>query len=89
MVEELDRTRAYDFLKRLTDCHRMHLFDVVMQYRAIFADDTSSVEAAEGADGGLLYRRGGFLAPSTFPADSCAQRSRELRVRGRALCLEC
>lgn len=55
VVDELDRTRAYEFLKRLTDCHRMHLFDVVMQYRAIFADDTSTVEAAEDADGGLLY----------------------------------
>ena len=55
VVDELDRTRAYELLKRLTDCHRMHLFDVVMQYRAIFADDTSTVEAAEGADGGLLY----------------------------------
>jgi len=53
VVEELDRDQSYDFLKRLTDCHRMHLFDVVMQYRAIFADDTSSADAT--SDGGLVY----------------------------------
>lgn len=31
----------------------MHLFDVVNQYRAIFADDTSGRE--ENYDGGLLF----------------------------------
>eukprot|EP00887_Chlorella_sp_A99_P006351 scaffold3.g6351.t1 len=30
---------AYELLKRLTDIYRLHLFDVVMQYRAIFSDD--------------------------------------------------
>eukprot|EP00240_Pyramimonas_obovata_P000768 CAMPEP_0118930398 /NCGR_PEP_ID=MMETSP1169-20130426/7097_1 /TAXON_ID=36882 /ORGANISM="Pyramimonas obovata, Strain CCMP722" /LENGTH=550 /DNA_ID=CAMNT_0006872749 /DNA_START=127 /DNA_END=1779 /DNA_ORIENTATION=+ len=57
VVEELDRANAYDFLKRLTDCHRMHLFDVVMQYRAIFSDDTSQSEDSTH-DGGLLYSWG-------------------------------
>mmetsp|Transcript_8870 Transcript_8870/g.12046 ORF Transcript_8870/g.12046 Transcript_8870/m.12046 type:complete len:588 (-) Transcript_8870:145-1908(-) len=61
VVAELDRSAgAYDFLKRLTDAHRMHLFDVVMQFRAIFADDSSSAEgtggsAGDGGDTGLLY----------------------------------
>ena len=32
----------YDYLKRLTDVHRLHLFDVVMHYRAIFSDDSSA-----------------------------------------------
>ncbi len=49
---ELDASAPYDFAKRLTDTHRVHLFDAVMQYRAIFADDTS---AADAADGGLVY----------------------------------
>jgi hypothetical protein len=66
-VRDLDTHSSYDYLKRLTDLHRVHLFDVVMQYRAIFADDScmSDDAAAIGAgeagagwgsgDGGLLY----------------------------------
>eukprot|EP00850_Spirogloea_muscicola_P002714 SM000010S04352 [mRNA] locus=s10:1079419:1087306:+ [translate_table: standard] len=53
IVEELDKSSPYDYLKRMTDCHRVHLFDVVMQYRAIFSDDTSGLE--ERGDGGLIY----------------------------------
>jgi hypothetical protein len=40
-VKDLDAHSPYDYIKRLTDLHRVHLFDVVMQYRAIFADDSS------------------------------------------------
>lgn len=39
VIEDLEEQSAYDHLKRLTDIHRLHLFDVVMQYRAIFSDD--------------------------------------------------
>ena len=39
LVAELDDSHAYELLKRLTDVYRLHLFDVVMQYRAIFSDD--------------------------------------------------
>lgn len=42
-VADLDDSNAYDYLKRLTDVHRLQLFDVVMQYRAIFADTPSEV----------------------------------------------
>jgi hypothetical protein len=45
----LNTGSAYDYLKRLTDLHRVHLFDVVMQYRAIFADDSSAAEDAVGS----------------------------------------
>lgn len=55
LVAALDTSNAYDYLKRLTDVHRLQLFDVVMQYRAIFADDTSSQEDSAGSDGGTLY----------------------------------
>ncbi|KAI5082344.1 hypothetical protein GOP47_0002087 [Adiantum capillus-veneris] len=53
ILDDLDQGNHYDYLKRLADCHRVHLFDVVTQYRAIFTDDTSGNE--EKYDGGLLY----------------------------------
>jgi len=62
LVAELDERSVYDYLKRLTDVHRLQLFDVVMQYRAIFADDGPPADGAPaagggagGADGGALY----------------------------------
>jgi len=30
--------RAAEYVKRLIDLHRLHLFDIVMQYRAVFSD---------------------------------------------------
>ncbi|KAL5715814.1 conserved oligomeric Golgi complex component [Ranunculus cassubicifolius] len=53
ILDDLDQRNVYDYLKRMVDCYRMHLFDVVSQYRAIFADDTSRNE--ENYDGGLLF----------------------------------
>ncbi|KAH9653272.1 Conserved oligomeric Golgi complex subunit 8 [Citrus sinensis] len=53
ILEDLDQKNAYEYLKGMINCHRMHLFDVVNQYRAIFADDTSGSE--ENYDGGLLF----------------------------------
>lgn len=49
LVSEVDASNPYDYLKRLTDIHRLHMFDVVMQYRAVFSE-----EAIGGGDGGLL-----------------------------------
>ncbi|KAL6528793.1 conserved oligomeric Golgi complex component [Orobanche minor] len=53
ILDDLDQRNPYEYLKGLIQCHRMHLFDVVNQYRAIFADDTSGSE--ENYDGGLLF----------------------------------
>ncbi|KAF3447314.1 hypothetical protein FNV43_RR12499 [Rhamnella rubrinervis] len=53
ILEDLDQRNAYEYLKGMINCHRMHLFDVVNQYRAIFAGDTSGSE--ENYDGGLLF----------------------------------
>ncbi|KAI7749369.1 hypothetical protein M8C21_000719 [Ambrosia artemisiifolia] len=53
ILDDLEQRNAYDYLKGMVNCHRMHLFDVVNQYRAIFADDTSGSE--ENYDGGLLF----------------------------------
>ena len=48
LVAELDGgASGYELAKRLTDCHRGALFEVVMQYRAIFADDSAAADAAE------------------------------------------
>ncbi|CAN6356368.1 unnamed protein product [Urochloa humidicola] len=44
---------VYDYLKGMVTCHRVHLFDVVNQYRAIFNNDKSGNE--ESYDGGLLF----------------------------------
>ncbi|XP_071715149.1 conserved oligomeric Golgi complex subunit 8-like [Rutidosis leptorrhynchoides] len=53
ILDDLDQKNAYDYLKGTINCLRSHLFDVVNQYRAIFADDTSGSE--ENYDGGLLF----------------------------------
>ncbi|KAL3655720.1 conserved oligomeric Golgi complex component [Castilleja foliolosa] len=53
ILDDLDQRNPYEYLKGVVNCHRMHLFDVVNQYRAIFADDTSGSE--ENYDGGLLF----------------------------------
>jgi hypothetical protein len=48
---ELDAGAPYEYAKRLTDTHRVHLFDAVMQFRAIFADDTSAADGLGGMGG--------------------------------------
>uniref|UniRef100_A0A061RI15 Conserved oligomeric Golgi complex subunit 8 n=1 Tax=Tetraselmis sp. GSL018 TaxID=582737 RepID=A0A061RI15_9CHLO len=54
-VSELDTQNPYDFLKKLTDIHRLHLFDIVMQHKAIFSDDTTAnPEAHVAADAIIL-----------------------------------
>ncbi|GAB4821913.1 hypothetical protein N2152v2_008959 [Parachlorella kessleri] len=54
LVADLDDHNAYELMKRLTDVYRLHLFDVVMQYRAIFSDDGGGQDA-RSRDGGILY----------------------------------
>lgn len=53
ILDDLDQRNVYDYLKGMINCHRMHLFDVVNQYRAIFNNDKSGSE--ENYDGGLLF----------------------------------
>ena len=50
VIADLDPSSPYEYLKRVTDCHRVHLFDVVTQYRAIFADDSAPLGADVAAD---------------------------------------
>ncbi|PKA57298.1 hypothetical protein AXF42_Ash002602 [Apostasia shenzhenica] len=53
ILDDLDQRNVYEYLKGMVNCHRMHLFDVVNQYRAIFSNDKSGNE--ENYDGGLLF----------------------------------
>ncbi|CAH1449105.1 unnamed protein product [Lactuca virosa] len=41
ILDDLDKRNAYEYLKGMVNFHRMHLFDIVNQYCAIFVDDTS------------------------------------------------
>ncbi|CAK0785769.1 hypothetical protein CVIRNUC_008980 [Coccomyxa viridis] len=66
LVAELDDASVYEYLKRLTDVHRLQLFDVIMQFRAIFSDDagppqlqprhgSAPAAPAPEIDGGAVY----------------------------------
>jgi hypothetical protein len=46
LVSELDDANVYEYLKRLTDVHRLQLFDVVMQFRATFSDEVPARPAS-------------------------------------------
>lgn len=46
-IEELDDNDSYEFVKHVTDVHRLYLFDVVMQYRAVFFDSTAQVSTQQ------------------------------------------
>ena len=46
----------YEAVSRYLDCSRVHVFDIVTQYRAIFVDDSSGSEEERSDDGGLLFR---------------------------------
>ena len=46
LVNELSRVDHYSYIKRLTDYHRVHIFDIIMQYRAIFSDDKTTTSSS-------------------------------------------
>lgn len=46
-MDELDDGDGYEHVKHLTDLYRLHLFDVVMQYRAVFFDSAPAAGTAQ------------------------------------------
>ena len=54
-VADLDDSNPYEYLKKLTDTHRVSLFDIVMQYRAIFSDDADADASSSETANALLY----------------------------------
>eukprot|EP01104_Vermistella_antarctica_P014689 TRINITY_DN4675_c0_g2_i1.p1 TRINITY_DN4675_c0_g2~~TRINITY_DN4675_c0_g2_i1.p1 ORF type:complete len:644 (-),score=165.62 TRINITY_DN4675_c0_g2_i1:780-2711(-) len=58
VIAGIPTANAYTYLSKLIDYSRAHLFDIITQYRAIFADETSQQDmdlASSVADGGVLY----------------------------------
>lgn len=39
LVAEVESNNAYDYLKKLTDAVRVHVFDTAMHFQAIFEDE--------------------------------------------------
>ncbi|GLC34513.1 hypothetical protein PLESTB_001253200 [Pleodorina starrii] len=50
LLADLDDSDSYEYVKHLTDVHRLHLFDAVMQYRAIFFDTAAPTTAGPAGD---------------------------------------
>ena len=48
VIDGLSDANPADYIRQLTDVYRLHIFDIVMQYRAIFA--TSDPSPSQGAE---------------------------------------
>lgn len=63
VVAEIDEANVPDYIRQYTDAHRVHMFDIIMQFRAIFYDggDSSAANdaASDVAAGGSAARPGG------------------------------
>lgn len=57
LITDLDDSHPYEFLKRLTDVYRLHVFDIIMQYNAIFSDDIdgNNNPSSSGSMSSILY----------------------------------
>lgn len=49
VISALDESNPADYLRQLTDAYRLHLFNIVMQFRAIFSADAAGSDASNGA----------------------------------------
>jgi hypothetical protein len=79
-VAELDDGDSYEFVKALTDVYRLHMFDVLMQYRAIFFDAPQVGPAAGTRARGEPPGR--WAGQGSWPAGGSSLRPRaQLRAR--------
>lgn len=65
LIEALDQSNATEYLRQLTDLNRVHLFDVVMQYRALFSTGSVKDEGNSAVSTGSV-RLGGADAVEGF-----------------------
>jgi conserved oligomeric Golgi complex subunit 8 len=49
VVAEIDETSIPDYIRQYTDAHRVHMFDIIMQFRAIFYDGGDCAVASDAA----------------------------------------
>ena len=64
VVAEIDEGNVPDYIRQYTDAHRVHMFDIIMQFRAIFydgGDSAASTDATSDVATGA--------APGKAPAD--------------------
>lgn len=67
VVAEIDETNIPDYIRQYTDAHRVHMFDIIMQFRAIFYDggDSAAGDAGTTTTGGAASGKGGGEGGST------------------------
>jgi conserved oligomeric Golgi complex subunit 8 len=73
----MDDSNVNEYVRQLTDAHRIHMFDIVMQFRAIFYDGggapsaqagDQSVGTAGGKEGSIDTKTAGAVAqPAASP----------------------
>lgn len=48
-LEDLDEGNPPEFVKKFTEVYRLHVFDVIMQYRAVFSEETGAPPQQPGS----------------------------------------
>ena len=87
-VDELDRTDARDFFRRRTDAARTHVFDVVTQYRAIFADEDEEPESSNAPESSSAAAPRGGPEGYSVGVDDSRRASNSLSLASSSLLAE-
>lgn len=82
VIQGLSNGNTADYLRQLTDVYRLHLFDIVMQYRAIFSvvDTAGETVSTSASHDTVLFswaqsRIQFFCEPLELRLPSCAPMS--------------